>query len=403
MFTSLLLAALVTPALAAETPDYRPSERSYTLVYAPNNELHMISVAGPTLQRMSIDAWLYGASPHLSPGVDAVFGTAWSMFFTYTTMLWPHEFGHWSRAHQVDSTFTFHNANPFLPRTTVEMPEDASNADRALLSVGGFEINGLVARQAQLDFYKNGGAWSDELAHALLNEAFFPMYAGIFRAKAKEPETWIETRGDPVHFVLPVYQRATGREPITATGEVDPELVGLYRESVALSVAWTVLDPGLIQQAMAFGDRGFHARQAWMPIRTEHFGWTWGTQFNPSPLGYELYLNQYLVVDDRTFELSVKMGRPMKNRGLRLHAPNLFENDRLRIGAEAEVWDQDEYGVGALGGVEVNVELTHGIGLVGWGGYKSEGYAMGRAIDEGAFGAVGLSYSFRHLEPGAKE
>ena len=63
-----------------------------------------------------------------------------------------------------------------------------------------------------------------------------------------------------------------------------------------------------------------------MPVRTKRFGWTWGTLFNPSPLGYELHLSQYFRLDSRMLELSVKMGRPFQNYGVRLHAPNLLEN-----------------------------------------------------------------------------
>ena len=66
VFTALFIASLISPAAIAETPDYRPAERRYTLVYAPNNELQMVAVAGPTLHRLSMDAWQYGASPHLS-------------------------------------------------------------------------------------------------------------------------------------------------------------------------------------------------------------------------------------------------------------------------------------------------------------------------------------------------
>jgi hypothetical protein len=270
----LALAALLTvsPAMAADTSDFILPQREYRFVLASGYDLRTSAVAGPTLNRMTQDAYLYGISPHLSDGLNRVLGTTWSVFFTYTTMLWPHEFGHWSRAQQVDSQFVFENYMPLLPHTTVEMPDDATHADSALLSVGGFEVNSLVARQAQLDFYRQGGAYSDDLGHALLNEMFFPVYSAIFPARATEADTWVHTRGDPVHFVLPVYERYTGRPAVMASGEVDPDLIGLYRESVALSVAWAVLDPGLIQQAMAFGESGFDARQAWMPVQREHFG-----------------------------------------------------------------------------------------------------------------------------------
>jgi len=395
---STMLCALLaaSPALAAEPPALESLEREYKLVFAPNYDLHMVAAASPTLNRMTQDLYLYGIGPHLPPVLDNVLGTTWAVFFTYTTMLFPHEFGHWTRAQQVDSQFIFHNFMPLLPYTTVEMPDDASHADSALLSAGGFEVNGLVARQTQLDFYENGGAWSDELAHGLLNELFFPIYAVVFPAKAEEAVTWTETRGDPVHVVLPVYERHTGRPPVDADGAVDPELTRLYREAVLFSVLWTALDPGLIQQGMSFTDSGFDAREAWMPVRTERLGWTWGTQFNPSPLGYELYLLQYLLVDQRTFEVAVKYGRPMKNNGIRVSAPDLLETAGVRLGAEVEVWDQDVYGLGVSATASAEVSIHGGLGAVGQLGYKTDGYVMGRGIDRTPFGALGLSYRFQH-------
>lgn len=201
-----------------------------------------------------------------------------------------------------------------------------------------------------------------------------------------------------MHIVLPVFERHTGRPPVDEDGQVDPELTRLYREAVAASVLWAALDPGLVQQGLAFFDGGFEARRAWMPVRTERLGWTWGTQFNPSPLGYELYLLQYLRLDRRTFELALKHGRPMKNNGVRLSAARLIELEGkgIGLGAEVEVWDQDVHGFGISGSASAEVPLRGGLGAVGWLGYKTEGYVLGRSIDSTPFGALGLAYSFEH-------
>jgi hypothetical protein len=393
---TLLIAAAPAHADEPDGPAQPVRTREYRAVFAPGYDLRTEAVAGPTLHRMAQDVYLYGISPHLNPTVDDIFGAVWSFASAYSALLWPHEFGHWSRAHQVDSTFIFHDLNPLLPNTTVEMADGASIADEALLSVGGFEVNTLVARQTQLDFYRNGGAWSDELVLGMLNESFFSFYTLIFPADPDEPDTWIHTRGDPVHSVLPVYERYTGRAPIRADGSVDPELAGLYREYVWLSLGWTLLDPGFLQQAAGFFDSGFESRRAWMPIRTERFGWTWGTQFNPSPLGYELNLSQYLIFDERIFEVSVKAGRPFHNYGVRVHAPDVLEAGRWRVGGALEGWSQSFYGLGGSAELEGDVRLFDGFGLTAVFGYKTEGYALGRAIEGTFFGGVGLTFAFEH-------
>lgn len=386
--------AVAAPADPAEAPP-----RTYELSLASRYDLDTAATAGTTLHRMAMDAYGYGLHPHLPGAVDGIAGTLWSFAFTYSTVLWPHEFGHWSRAQQLDSEFIFHNANPILPYTTVEMPADASFADSALLSVGGFEVNALVARRAQDRFYAEGGAWSDEMSHAMVNEMFFPIYAGIFPAKAVEARTWRRTRGDPVHVVLPVYQRHTGRDPIRPDGSVDPELVALYREAVALSVAWAALDPGMVQQGLAMFDGPFERREAWRPIDTERIGWTWGTQFYPTPLGYALALSQYLTVDDRTFVLTAHYGRPMKNNGLRLSSPDLVRTAHLELGLAIDGWDQDEHGAGFSAESLVSARLTDRLYLTGGAGYKTEGYLLARQVGASPHLRIGLAYRFPHANP----
>ena len=394
---SVLLAALIGTAAASDA--VTPSDRTYALSLASRYDLDTLATAGPTLHRMGMDAYGYGLRPRLSPGLDSFLGTVWSVAWTYTTVLWPHEFGHWSRAEQLDSKFIFHNLNPILPHTTVEMPDSATFADSALLSVGGFEVNAMVARQAELDFYADGGAWSDELGHALVNEMFFPIYAGIFPAKAQEAETWIKTRGDPVHVVLPVFQRHTGRDPIQANGEVDPELVRLYRESVALSLLWSAIDPGTVQRGIAFMEGPFDHREAWMPVDGERLGWTWGTQFQPTPLGYALALSQYLFVADRMFVVGAHYGRPMMNNGLRLAAPDLLRTSRLGVGFVLDGWGQDEYGLGLSAESSLSATLSEHLRLTAAAGYKTEGYLLGRRIEAGPHVRAGLEYRFAHTEP----
>jgi hypothetical protein len=91
---------------------------------------------------------------------------------------------------------------PF-PKAEMNLPSSISQEKGTLTSVGGFEINNLMARQAHLDFYNNNYGYADELIHAFIQQVYFPFYAFIVApARATKPSTRTDTRGDPVEFTL---------------------------------------------------------------------------------------------------------------------------------------------------------------------------------------------------------
>lgn len=77
-------------------------------------------------------------------------------------------------------------------------------------------------------------------------------------------------------------------------------------------------------------------------------------------------------------------------------APDPCETDHARLGLEVELRHQDIDGFGLLASAEGELRLAHGLGLIGWVGDKDGGYALGRAIERTAFGALGMSYRFDH-------
>jgi hypothetical protein len=52
--------------------------------------------------------------------------------------------------------------------------------------------------------------------------------------------------------------------------------------------------------------------------------WMYSTLFNPSPLGFELYLYQHVRLGDVPLSLYLKYGRPFDNYGVGLGVPRLL-------------------------------------------------------------------------------
>jgi len=380
---------------SADAPD-----RIYTFAGATSPEVELSAIYGVSLNNLTQDIYLNHIGPALGQGTgEKVAATTWSVFWTYFYIIWPHEMGHWLRAQQVEGEFVFHNyALPF-PHTTFEDNEKTTLEEEILLSIGGFEVNAMIARDSELKFHTQGQAYADEMVHGFIHQIFFPMYAWlIFPADAKKPDTWLDTKGDPVQFVLLAYRRHTGREPVREDGTVDPELVDLYNETALMSLVWPMLNPMFYRSTRAFG---YDMREdpsmdsGGMLLGDRDLGWTYGTQFRPSALGYELYFTNYISWQGKMLALYFKHGRPFKNNGAGLEIPMLYESGALDLGVKVEGWEQDLYGNGAAAYLDMSVRLTENWRLALQGGYKQKGYLTGEALEEGFKALMTLEYRYR--------
>ena len=399
-FLTLAFSFGFTPGSAMAQNGADAPERIYTFAGAATPEVELSAIDGVTLNNLTQDIYLNHIGPSLGEGTgEKVAFNVWAVFWTYFYIIWPHEMGHWLRSQQVEGDFVFHNyALPF-PHTTFEKTEKTTLEEEILLSIGGFEVNSLIARNSEMKFRIQGQAYADEMVHGFIHQMFFPMYAWlIFPAEAKKPDTWLNTRGDPVQFVLLAYQRHTEREPIRKDGSVDPDLVDLYNETALMSLVWPMLNPMFYRSAWAFGSdmrKEPLLDSSLMLLGDRDLGWSYGTQFRPSALGYELYFTNYISVQGRTYALYFKHGKPFKNNGAGLVIPVLFDSGGLDLGFKVEGWEQDLYGSGAAAYLDMSIRLTENWRLGLQGGYKQKGYLTGEALDEGFKAVMALEYRYR--------
>ncbi|UCD38714.1 MAG: hypothetical protein JSW54_04335, partial [Fidelibacterota bacterium] len=122
--------------------------------------------------------------------------------------------------------------------------------------------------------------------------------------------------------------------------------------------------------------------------------WIWGTQFHPSPLGYELYFTNYLRLRQKLYALYIRAGRPYKNTGVGLQVPGLVKAGKFTLGAACDLWDQDMYGTGAAVSLDVKYQFRKGIGLLLKGSWKDDGYLIGQRVDQSVTIFAGVSYQY---------
>ena len=367
--------------------------RTYSLQGYNQLDLRNSAANGITVHRLLHDGFRNGIKPHMGKKTgDVVYGF-YSFAATYLSMVWSHEFGHSLRAKQVGGNFHIHNADLPIAYTTMHLPDDVSYEDEALSVTGGFEVNHLAVRQLQNEFINQNGTFNEDLALSFANRMMYTIYTSlIIPIDPKEKDVWINTAGDPVHCVLPVFKNYSNDQVFLADSTVNPELVKFYNQSMAFGAFFQLLDPQFYREFGATFGSADKTRRPIFIIGDHMNGWTYGTLFNVSPLGYELYLNNYLHLKGEQFVAYFKYGNPFKNNGLGIQWTQFLNSDKFKMSALLEAWDQDIFGKGISLETNSSLKLGAKFGLNASLGYKTEGYVMGKQLDEGLNFGLGLSY-----------
>ncbi len=73
------------------------------------------------------------------------------------------------------------------------------------------------------------------------------------------------------------------------------------------------------------------------------FKWSYGTYFNTSTIGVELYLFNYLKIKDFFASLYLRYGFPFKNNGFGFCIPKIFVYRNFSLGFSTDLWTQYYY------------------------------------------------------------
>lgn len=374
--------------------------REYQVSYFNQLDLRNSSYNSIAVHRLMLDAFKFGIKPHVSEEFGAIGYGVYSFGITYLTMIWSHEFGHSLRAKQVGGHFNIHNAKLPIPFTTMELPDDISLPNEALSVTGGFEVNYLTVRHMQREFIEHNGSYNEDLSYGFANRLMYPIYTTlIVPVNPEDRDIWINTAGDPIHCILPVFKEYSNGQVFMADSSVNPELVKFYTQSAILGTYFNLLDPQFYREvAAAFGKQSKDRKPVFL-LGDHSTGWTYGTLFTVSPLGYELYMNNYIHHEGKQFSLYLKYGRPFKNNGVGLRWANIVDSDVVQMSALMEFWDQDIFGRGVSSEIQTDIKINTLFSLNLTVGYKSQGFILGKQIDAGANLGFGLTYHAHHKTP----
>lgn len=357
--------------------------RKYELGFYNQYDLRNTSMNTISINRLVHDGFRKGVISKLNPKLGNITYGVFSFMSTYLTMLWSHEFGHSLRAEQVDGHFNIHNGALPIPYTTMDLPDSISLVDEALSVTAGFEVNAINTKSIQYEFIENNGHQNEDLALSFANRLMYPLYSSVIVPRDPEDhDVWINTAGDPIHIALPVFKNYSNDMVFMPDSTVNPALVSYYNQSSIFALVINLIDPQMYREVGAtFGKR--KNRAPIFLIGDYNTGWTYGTFFNVTPLGYELNLNNYLHVKDNKFRISIRYGNPFKNNGLGFAWTDILKQKKVNFTVSADVWDQDLFGIGASSEISAEIPLLKRFGCAANIGYKTEGYILGKQINEG--------------------
>lgn len=367
-------------------------QRTYEFGLFNNYDLRNSSTNAISIHRVLNDGFNSLITSKMSPTLSGISKGIFSFATTYLTMLWSHEFGHSIRARQVGGTFNIHNLNLPVPYTTADLPSDISLVDEAIFVTAGFEVNYLNVRRIQSQFIRQNGIWNEDLSLSFANRLMYPIYITfVTPIDPKDRNVWIDTAGDPVHFILPVFKNYSNNHVFLSDDKVNPELVSLYNQASIFAIAINLIDPQFYSEVgAAFGNTS-KIRRPFFILGDYKNGWTYGTLFNASPLGYELYMQNYIHLNDKQYGLYLKYGRPFKNIGLGLSMNDVIVYKNFKSDLLFEIWEQDIFGKGISSEIIGQWKVSESLGLNLNLGYKTEGYILGKQLNSGLNIGAGIS------------
>lgn len=367
--------------------------RDYQFGIYNNFDLRNSSSNAIAMQAVLSDLYRKEVKSRMGPKLGNVSYGIFNFASTYLALIWSHEFGHSLRAKQVGGYFKIHNFGLPIPYTTMHLPGDIGLIDEALSVTGGFEVNYLSIQTIQRKFIARNGLFNEDLAFGFANRLMYPLYTSIIvPINPNEKNVWIETAGDPVHIILPVFKNYSNNQVFVGDSVVNPELAKLYGQAALFATFFNFLDPQFYREMGGAFGKADKIRRPIFLIGDHYTGWTYGTLFTVSPLGYQLHMNNYIHVKEKRFLFTAKYGKPFKNNGLSIGWQNIIESENMLLSAYIDAWDQDFFGRGLAVDMSLDYKISGKIGVHLNLGYKTEGFVLGKQLDTGLNAGLGLIF-----------
>ena len=248
------------------------------------------------------------------------------------------------------------------------------------VTVGGMEANYLLARAIAQDAISEG-RWNyrDALRY------FYSEYDTIRYIRSVDP---LEEEGHDVGDFLRIYNNvATRADERTISSRQ-------LRRNVLVSFANPLLAYSYYSTFVSYVWQG----RTTAPVPMIHFGATRYlpmARFHLTSFGTEFVLDNAFVRNSRFMDVTLTFGQTVGARtwSVGALATRLASVKQWTIGGEGTVWRRPEWGdrFAVTASRELASRGAHSLTFVAEGGYKTEGFAAGDRLHEGAFLRIGAA------------
>jgi len=397
-----LLCFFVVVSACAESELDNGYNLKHKLVLDPTSNIEAMVYDARYVHHMAhkgVDFWLGIQYPtHTLHPLDVL----WDFYSTFlVSVTITHELGHYVRVQEYGGNMEVKPVDLLRPGFIpghITLPPSATDDERHIVHLGGFEGNSIYAFQQEKSFLVYQAVRPDTLPAYIVNKLFYPLYAYVIKpvSSGSDLQVWNEA-GDPKNHVFFVYKRQgnpvllDGQFPVIE-GNVPAGVKGLHGELKEKSL-YTLLDPSLLWSFYAMWSIDKYVRPPIIKI-SDNFSWIYGVQFVPSIFGYDMYATQYMKVFDYDISLYLRDGGPMKSEGWGASVNNLVELGSVVVGLDYETWDQDTYGSGKSYSIFGDIGVGKSWGVTMKVSKKDSGYLIGQPLDSATIGYVGMTYSF---------
>ncbi|MEO0124031.1 MAG: hypothetical protein ABIL69_08540 [candidate division WOR-3 bacterium] len=369
--------------------------RDYQVLFATNYNLLNSTENSRTAVKFLNDIYFRTLKPKIRNSIlKNSLGFVWRFTTTWITMSLPHEFGHYLRTKQAGGDFGIEKITFPMIYGRLKLPDTATPEDHTLALIGGFEANFITARDVQNDFFQYGSLYNEELAISFAHRIMYNLYAFLFTpVNPEDPGSWKEVIGDPITFTKLVWEFG-GRSVFLQDSTINRELVDFYKKSIYSSLLWNLFDMNFYREASSFFGDELGGKKAKYLIGNEDKGWAYGTFFNTSVLGAELYLNNYLRFNKKFFVVYLKYGFPFVNNGAGIFTKSLIDVRNFKADFGMDIWNQYYYGNGFAFNSSLKYFISNQFIIMVQPYWKSKGYLLGMPTNQCASIILAVKYYF---------
>ena len=310
-------------------------------------------------------------------------------------------FGHGARVREFrgEASYTLYHPWSRKRAFTSFRLQDITISDLIQVTGGGIESNQVMAWEMERRMYGENPLHCYDWLIFAINRYVVNQYINSTPDPQLHPQAFSEEYndgGDIAAYLAEMNYKYHGHYGVHPE-EADPLLADNYQR-IKKEAIWNLLDPALWLGVYYYGRYILTGKEKLTLPMLPLWGirLMGGTRYNLTPIGAERYLDLYIKKGRHLFNFYLRKGSFEEKGwyGWGCGADRLWRYNNSHLGLRLDWWDQLKTGIGGNLEGELHHYLTPEVGIILQGGYKTEGYLMGKPAAPGIYTFFGTLVKF---------